>query len=254
MHQFVTAVTSQAGLVFDLTKAVSAYASWSQSFVPATVTQVDTTGKSGFPSERGVQREAGFKWESTDRTLFSSLAVYQLIRTNVSVSTGTQLPTGQGIFRLDGEQRSQGFEWETEWRPIENWQLQGGFAYSKAYISASTKNPLTVDLDLANAPRGSGNFWSRYNFPTGPLKGLGAGVGINYVGKQWAGDPTTASYFPVAGWVRSDAAFYYKWKRYEMDFDVKNLFDRKYILAATNAIQLIPGETRKLTLSFSAHY
>ena len=59
--QTITSVTSQAGAVVDITKVVSAYASWSQSVVPNVVTSVDQTGHAGFPAEKGEQYEGGFK-------------------------------------------------------------------------------------------------------------------------------------------------------------------------------------------------
>jgi outer membrane receptor for monomeric catechols len=66
--------------------------------------------------------------------------------------------------------------------------MQAGVALAKAFIAQSLKNPQTVGLDLSSAPRGSGNLWTRYNVPKGPLRGLGIGLGAVYVGKQWAGD------------------------------------------------------------------
>src|SRR5207253_2774218 len=71
VHQLAKGETSQLGLVFDFTRALSGYASWSQSYVPPTVTQVDENGKSGFPAERGVQREAGLKYETADHSLYT---------------------------------------------------------------------------------------------------------------------------------------------------------------------------------------
>ncbi|MDD3181001.1 MAG: TonB-dependent siderophore receptor [Opitutaceae bacterium] len=255
MHQFVSQQTSQAGAVYEINKTLSAYASWSQSFVPSDVTIVDAFGNSGFPSEKGKQYEAGFKFETEDRSFFASLAAYRIIRSNVAVGTGFQLPDGRAYFRVDGEQRSQGFELETNWLPIPNWQIQAGAAYVEATITDSVKNPQTIGLDLANAPRASANLWTRYNFASGTFKGFGTGLGVIYIGKQWAGNPAARpAYFPVAGWTRVDTAFFYKWRRFDIALDIKNIFDRKYILAAYNATALIPGEPRKITLSVTTRF
>src|SRR6185312_15763469 len=83
--EFTKAETSSAGAVFDLTKELSGYASWSQSFLPNEVTSVDATGKSGFAPEKGTQWEGGLKYETPDRKLYASFAGYYIERTNVLV-------------------------------------------------------------------------------------------------------------------------------------------------------------------------
>ena len=116
------------------------------------------------------------------------------------------------------------------------------------------KNPQTIGLDLVNAPRESGNFWTRYNVPDGGLKGLGFGTGLIYTGKTWGGDPSSTVYFPVTSWARLDSAIYYKWRRYEFALNMQNLLDRKYIAAAQTATLLIPGDARKFTLSAKTEF
>jgi iron complex outermembrane receptor protein len=74
-----------------------------------------------------------------------------------------------------------------------------GAAYAKAFVAESLSNPYTVGDDLSNAPRTSGTLWTRYNIPSGFFRGLGAGMGIIYVGKEWGGDPTSTAYFIIPG-------------------------------------------------------
>ncbi len=253
--------TKQVGAVYDLTQSLSVYASWSQSIKPQTNIAFDVNGNSTFPPETGEQYEAGLKFETPAKNLNATLAVYEINRTNVVVPTGTNftVPTGsaqvgQIISRLDGKQQSRGFEFEAQWQPISNWQIQAGVAYSKAVIAASITNPTTVGLDLANAPRLSGNFWTRYNFPGGKLKGLGIGTGVIYVGKAWSGDPSTSLYFRIPGWTRVDSSIYYRWKRYDFALNVQNLLDRRYISSAQSPLTLNIGEQRKLTFSIGMHF
>jgi iron complex outermembrane receptor protein len=107
---------------------------------------------------------------------------------------------------------------------------------------------------LVNAPELTANFWTRYNFPTGGLKGLGLGTGVVYVGEAWAGDPTTAVYYKMDAWTRIDASVYYKWKRYDLSLNIQNLLDRRYISSAQSAITLNLGEQRKLTFSIGTKF
>ncbi len=256
-----SAVTRQVGAVYDLATAVSAYASWSQSLKPQTNIAFDATGHSGFPPESGEQYEGGLKFEAPAKNLNLTVAAYQIKRTNVVVASGTnftvatgEAQVGQAISRLDGEQTSKGVELEAQWQPLPNWQLQAGYAYSKATITQSLQNPTSVGYDLANAPRVSGNVWTRCNIPAGRLKGLGFGTGIVYVGKAWAGDPTTTVYYQLKDWTRVDSSVYYKWGRYDFALNIQNLFDARYISAAQSALTLNTGEQRKLTFSLGTRF
>jgi len=254
-------VTKQLGVVYDFTPSVSAYASWSESLKPGANLAFDSTGNSTFPPEAGEQYETGVKFGSADKTINATFAVYQITRSNVivpsgtnfTVATGSALP-GQAISRLDGEQQSKGVEFEVQWQPIPNWQLQTGWAYSEATITQSDKNPASVGYDLANAPRLSGNVWSRYNIPTGKLKGLGFGGGVVYVGKAWAGDPTTKVYYRLKEWTRVDTSVYYTWQRYNFALNIQNLLDTRYIQSAQSALTLNVGEQRKLTFSVGTKF
>lgn len=250
-HEIVRAVDKQAGVVFDLTTELSLYSSWSTSTTPNTVTDVNAQGQSGFPPEAGTQYENGLKFETPDGKLYASLDYYYIDRTNVLVAeNGVTIPvTGQAVYRVDGAQHAEGTELETEWHPIPNWQVQLGGDYSKAFVAASVQNPYTVGDDLANAPRSAGNLWTRYNIASGPLKRLGFGLGVIYQGKYWAGDPTTATYFIIPGYVRVDTAMYYSWKTYSFAVNIQNVGDRRYIQSEQSAEYIIPGEQRKVTFS-----
>lgn len=250
--------TRQLGAVYALTPAISAYASWSESIKPQTNIAFDASGNSSFPPETGEQYEGGLKFSNDSRNLNVTLATYEINRTNVVVASGTNftVPTGnaqvgQAISRLDGKQTSKGVELEVQWQPIPNWQLQAGYAHSKAIISGSERNPASVGLDLANAPRDSASFWTRYNVAQGGMKGLGVGTGVVYVGKAWAGDPTTALYYNLSSWTRVDSSLYYKWNRYNLALNIQNLLDRRYIASAQSALTLNIGEQRKFTFSLS---
>lgn len=257
----LSAYTKQFGVVYDITSNISPYASYSQSIKPQTNIAFDNTGNSSFPPESGKQVEGGIKFENSAKTLDVTVAIYDIKRSNVVVASGTTFTVatgnalvGQAISRLDGGQESKGYEFETRWQPVTNWQVQLGYAYSKAVISASLTNPATIGLDLANAPRKSGNLWTRYNFPKGVFQGLGVGGGLIYVGQAWAGDPTTTVYYNLSGYVRADSAVYYKWKRYDVALNIQNIFDRRYISGAQSALTLNVGEERKFTLSMSTHF
>ncbi len=255
------AYTKQAGAVYAITPQISVYGSYSQSIKPQTNIVYDINGNSNFPPETGLQYETGVKFETPGKNLNLTLAAYEITRTNVVVATGQNftVPTGNAqvgaaISRLDGGQKSSGLEAEMQWQPQPHWQLQVGYAYSHARITSSVKFPESVDKDLVNAPRTTANFWTRYNFPAGNLKGFGVGTGIVYVGKAWGGDPTSAVYYVLPAWTRVDSSLYYKWKRYDFALNVQNVFDKRYVASAFSAQIVNIGEQRKATFSIGMRF
>ncbi|MDD3179112.1 MAG: TonB-dependent siderophore receptor [Opitutaceae bacterium] len=244
----------QSGAVYSVTAPLSVYASFNQSFTPNGLNQVDASGTAGFPPQKGEQYEGGLKLQTADRRIYSTLAIYQIKMSNVVSDTGLTLPDSRGINRIDGEQTSKGIEFETAWLPVPYWQVQAGAAFMKATITKSQKFPETIGKDVANAPRASGNFWTRYNVPTGALRGLGGGLGVIYTGKRWGGSPSTKSYFVIPGYTRVDAALYYRWRNYDISLNVQNLLDRKYIANANTTVEIFGGEPRNLTFSVSARF
>ena len=255
--EIVRAIDKQAGLVVDVTKDLAAYSSWSTSTTPNTVTNVNAQGQSGFPPEAGTQYESGLKFATPDKKFFASICYFYIARTNTLVAiNGVTIPvTGQAVYRVDGIQHSEGTELETEWHPMPNWQVQVGAAFEKAFVAESLSNPYTVGDLLSNAPRASGTFWSRYNIPSGLFRGLGAGTGVIYVGKEWGGDPTSTAYFVIPGYTRVDAALYYKWIHHtNFALNIQNVGDRRYIQAEQSAEYIVPGEQRKITLSVETRF
>lgn len=257
--QHIKSTTGQFGVVYDITNVVSGYASWSQSVVPNSITSIDASGNNSFPPGKGLQYEGGFKVQTPSRNFFMSFAAYYIERTNVLVATTktiTDQPPpllGKAIFRLDGAQHSEGLEWEGQYQPYKWWQVSAGVALGKAFVAESAANPQTVGEDLIAAPRGSGNFWTRYNVPGGPLKGLGIGTGVIYVGKTWSGD-LTSIYYTLPGFTRVDSAVYYKWGRTDWSLTVRNALNRHYINSAQSNITVNPGELRTLTLQTSIKF
>ncbi|WP_292872498.1 TonB-dependent receptor [Nostoc sp. LPT] len=75
-----SAFSPRIGLVYQLSKEVSLYTSYSQSFVPDFGANPD--GKQ-FKPTRGTQYEAGIKADFLDGKLSASLAGYQITKSNV---------------------------------------------------------------------------------------------------------------------------------------------------------------------------
>jgi iron complex outermembrane receptor protein len=251
--QSESATVPNVGLVYQPTDHWSLYASYCESFKPASPDAIDANFNPGFPPETAQQYEAGVKTDLLDGKVNLTAAIYEITKQNVLESAVPTVTSADGstVQRLIGEQKSKGVELEATYQPVPHWQLQLGYTYIDARITATTTTA-DIGAPLTNVPHHSGNFWTRYNLPSGPLKGFGMGLGVIYQGRRnGASTNTLANQFSAPGYTRIDTALYYKWRRFDVALNVANLTDKFYISSTSTRFfsQVFPGEPRKITLS-----
>jgi iron complex outermembrane receptor protein len=166
-----------------------------------------------FEPETGEQVEGGFKVDMFGGRLTATVAVYHLTRENVTVDD----PINPGFSIQIGEQRSQGVEASAQARIVDGWDVLAFYAYTDAEITEDTTFP--AGNRLPNTPRHSGGLWTTWTFPSGPLKGLGAGIGFRYVGERPA-DLSNALTLP--DYMVVDASVFYRRGRLSLDLNFKN--------------------------------
>lgn len=250
-----SATMPTAGLVYHVTPTVSVYGNYSEGFKPQNPGNVDINNNPDFPAERSEQKEWGVKVDTLDHRLIASFGLYDIMKKNVLTATGTTSSTGNAIANLSGLQQSKGFELELAYLPKPYWQVQVGYTYIDAKVITSTTASI-VGARLDSTPHHSGSLWTRYNFPSGGLKGLGLGLGTIWVGSDREAVITNVatSRLTLPGYARTDVGLYYKYKRYDLAVNVANVFDRAYLAGAFpgGPDRINPGEPRKVT--FSARY
>jgi iron complex outermembrane receptor protein len=252
------------GLVYAPAEKFSLYTSYAESFKPSPPQNVDENRR-GFPPEIASQFEVGAKADFLAGKLGVLLSLYDIARKNVSEAVPLVfLADNVQLYRLIGRQRSEGVELSVNCQPQPHFQLQFGYAYDDARTTASA-DPALVNAKIANAPRQSANFWARYNFPAGALRGFGVGLGLIYVGSRNAVLPATPKAgdtppflslrtMPIPSNARADLALYYRWRRCDFAVNVTNVTDRSYIASADSEIDVVPGAPRKITASLHWAY
>ena len=213
------AFSPRAGLVFQPIDDLSLYASYTTSFLPP-LSGASFDGEA-FEPEEGEQFEIGVKRDWFDGRLSTTLAAYQLTRSNVSTAD-PQNPT----FSIQvGEQRSRGVEFDIAGELAPGWRIIGSLAYLDAEVTKD--NALPVGNRLINAPEWSGSLWTAYAFQDKPLRGLEVGGGVFAVGDRKADFDNRVD---VDGHARVDL-----FARYEVNdniglaLNIENLFDKKYV-------------------------
>ncbi|MEH2168913.1 MAG: TonB-dependent siderophore receptor [Nostoc sp.] len=217
------AFTPRVGILYQPSKAVSLYASYSESFTPNT-----TNTATGEPLEpqRGKGYEFGVKTEFLDGKLFATLAYFDITKQNVAV-TDPNFPLAS---IASGEQRSRGVEFDVAGEILPGWKLIASYAYIDGEVTADT-NPELVGNRLYGVPENSASLWTTYEIQRGNLQGLGLGVGFNYVGER-QGD--LANSYQADGYFITNAAVFYRRNNWRFGLNFKNLTDVNYIESVGN--------------------
>ena len=236
------AFSPRAGLVYQPIKPILLYASYARSFVPQTGLSANGTL---FPPLRGTQYEVGVKADLLGDKLSVNLALYQLTLTN----NLTPDPNNTNFSIAVGEERSRGVELFVTGEILPGWNVIASYAYADPRVTKDNQMP--VGSLLPEAPQNQASLWTTYIIPKGNLKGLGAGIGLFYVGDRLT---QFSSNVKVPSYVRTDAALYYRRGRLDAALNFQNLFDLKYFDAAGSNLQLYYGNPFTVILTLGWHF
>ncbi len=163
--------TPYAGTVFDLNETFSAYASYTQIFIPRSERDASNTL---LPPQTGKSYELGLKGEHLDGKLNTGFAVFRTQEANVPVEDpgGTPLPDGSTPYRSVAGARSKGFEVTVAGEVARGLQVMGGYTYFAKRDNNGT-------LLLTNYPQRLFRLATSYRLP-GAWNRLTVGGSLNY--------------------------------------------------------------------------
>ena len=214
------AFSPRIGLVYQPSKSVSLYTSYSQSFNPNSGLNGDG---SQFEPTKGTQYEAGIKADFLENRLSTTLAVYQITKTNIT----TDDPNNDDPNYLIqiGEVRSQGIELDITGEILPGWKAIASYAHTNAEVTED--NLISVGNRLEDVPKNQASLWTTYELQNGDFKGLGLGLGLFYVDTR-AVDLDNS--FEIPDYLRTDAAIYYRRDALKAAINIRNLFDTEYFV------------------------
>jgi iron complex outermembrane receptor protein len=246
-HETETAFSPSIGVAYQPWQWVSVFANYTQSFAPQFAGARSFTGGVLRP-ERGKAYEGGLKFQTTDGKLRSTFAVFDITKTN----TLTTDPVNGVLFSVaTGEQRSRGFEFDVRGEVWPGWNVIATYAYTDAQVTED--NTFAVGSQLPNVPLHQGSVWTTYFFREGSVKGFGAGVGMYAQGQREGiilckNPADCATPFEMPGFVRMDAALYYRKPEIFTKTNLltainfTNLLDQRYFTGSQfSGLALYPG-------------
>ncbi|BDA71308.1 hypothetical protein CAL7716_054740 [Calothrix sp. PCC 7716] len=215
-EQSDSAFSPRIGLVYQPSDIVSLYASYSRSFTPTFGFNPD--GRA-FKPTKGTQYEAGIKADFLEGRLSTTLAAYQITKSNVT----TPDPNNPNFSIQVGEQESRGIELDIAGEILPGLKVIASYAHTNAEVTED--NTATVGNRLNNVPENQASLWTTYQIQKGDLQGLGFGFGLFYVGDR-QGDLDNS--FILPSYLRTDAAIYYRRNGFNAAINIRNLFDKTY--------------------------
>ncbi|MGD9727844.1 MAG: TonB-dependent siderophore receptor, partial [Nitrospiraceae bacterium] len=239
-----TAFSPSIGITYQPWKPIALYANYTESFAPQEAGARSITGQL-FDPQRGKAWEGGIKLQAFEDRLRSTIAVFDIRKKNVLTSD----PANGFFFSVaTGQQRSKGIEFDIAGKILPGWDIIGNYAYIDARVTQDLL--FQVGSRVPNSALHQGSLWTTYFFQEGIVKGFGAGIGMYAQGKRngifQCQDPANCQApFEMAGFVRLDAALYYRkqeaFKKTNLLAAVNftNLLDQRYFTGAQNFREIV---------------
>lgn len=192
-----------------------AFVSASTSFTPLAELDIGT-GELQKP-EKGKGLEAGFRGKLFNDAVYWTASVYKIDRTDIPQRNPAFLSVestpGEPQFIGAGEERSEGFELETNGDLTENFSFRFSFGYNDAYLTSFPDFEQVEGRKLIRAPEITTSFMLIYRFREGILNGFTAGFSGLYVDRYYArfggagsyvSGTDTVTFVPEQPWERLD--------------------------------------------------
>ncbi|MEO8535034.1 MAG: TonB-dependent siderophore receptor [Flavobacterium sp.] len=242
------AFSPKVGLIYQPTKEISVFGSYSSSFTPNTGTTVDLQ-----PIDPSIidQYEAGIKTDFLKGLLSTNVTVYQITNSNLAQTAPNKADGSLNIDSqlkiLGGGTKSKGVEIDITAKPIDGLAIIAGYSYNDMrYTNTSGTNGSFVEGDrVARTPRNTANLSFFYKSPEGILKGITFGAIANYIGDRlggWNDDylwtaikptpaPPASPYLvtirdrdiPIEGYTTIDVSAGYEWRKFSILCKLSNI-------------------------------
>lgn len=243
------ALLPRVGLVYTLNPNINVYGTWVQGYQPqdgAAVINPDAGGP--FDPLTSEMFEVGTKNEWFQKRLSATLSLYQ-IKERGGLYNANDPNNPERLVQL-GEELSQGVEVNITGNILPNWSLVAGYAFNDATITKADDESV-IGRQKPNAPRNTANLWSKYIFEQGSFKGLGIGLGYNYVSDRFGSivSSNQPDIFPSYGIV--DVALYYKLDKVQFQVNVNNLMNDIHWVGGYDVLRAFPGAPRNIMTTVS---
>jgi outer membrane receptor for ferric coprogen and ferric-rhodotorulic acid len=239
-------VIPYAGLVYDINRQFSVYASYTDIFNPQTYYK-DAADRA-LPALTGKSLEIGVKGELLDRRLNTSFALFQVKQQNAAQYVGSSPVTGLEVYRAIDGVTTRGLEAEVSGQITPDWNIAGGYTLRRSTIPPQPDEILSAVN--TNQPKHLVKLSTSYRLP-GDWRRLVIGGSFSWQSETYyqTSDGT--------GWRATQPAYALVglMARYEFDrhlslsLNISNLFDKTYMPGLGSYGTGVYGDRRSALLS-----
>lgn len=239
----------RAGVVYNPVQNIALYASYTESFTPASPSSQSRPGGPFDPTE-GDQIEIGAKADWLGGRFRTTIAAYQIDKQNILVTDPSPEAPPEALLQV-GEVRSEGVELELVGDVSANLTLSANYAYNEVEEQENplgeNAGPSGLDQLFRNKPEHQAGAWVRYALDSEWLRQRTGGEWIFGVGGEYVGERQNFSGGRVKDYVKLDGNIVYQLDRLEFQLNVYNLFDKEYVAAPNFFLLDFPGTPRSAT-------
>ncbi|MEM7184852.1 MAG: TonB-dependent siderophore receptor, partial [Spirochaetota bacterium] len=231
-------ISPRGGVLYRPVKWLSVFASAADNFTQ------DLTALQGARNtpKPTVSRsyEGGFKLQFFRNRLNATATGFEIRKKNIVAPD----PLNANRLIQTGEQLHRGGEFDILATPVKGLNLIAGVGYLEAVISHDeTLDPANNQKLLegnrpANVPEWTANGWIVYEFQKSVVRGLGLGMGGNYISWRYA---TNTNDLVLPQYTVANGMVYYKFSRGKFAINVKNIYNKRYMLFGNRVDQVLPG-------------
>lgn len=190
--------------------------------------------------EYATQIEGGIKAELFNGKLSTTLSYY-----DITVNDAVRWVNTAGVWSQiqDGTKSSKGFEIEVIANPLKGWNIVFGYANNNSEFVEGADS--VIGKTPSAAPENTTNLWTSYKIPSGKIKGLGFGFGINSVSDSYVDDTNTLL---VPGYSIINSSIFLDKPSFRVGIKFNNMSNEKYWSNMGGYVQ--PQKTKNAVVSF----
>ncbi len=228
------------------------YANVGRSFRPNVGSDV---AAQAFTPETGKALELGAKWESADRRMGATAALFDIRKRNVLTAD----PANAGFSVAAGEIRSRGMEFDLAGQVTTNWRVNASLVFNDVEIVRD--NTLETGGRLLDVPKVNGSMLAMYENALASGQRYGIGGGVTHVGRRLGQARTQAEAaagtpaFDLPAYTTAKLVGYWRINpMLRLTLDVDNVFDRTYYTSSYSRVWVTPGTARSVTVGLQARF
>lgn len=251
-EQQPSSTSPRLGLSWLPTPQWTLYANAGRSFRPNVGSDVAARA---FDPETGRALEVGTKWESVDRAVGATAALFDIRKRNAL--TGDPLHSGFSV--AAGEVRSRGLELDLAGQVSRHWRVNASLVLND--VEVTRDNTLEAGGRLLNVPRVNGSVLAVYEDALANGQRYGIGGGLTHVGArlgeartQTQADAGQAAFDLPAYTTAKLVAYWRLSPTLRVTLDVDNVFDKTYYASSYSRLWVTPGTPRSVTVGLQARF